>query len=63
MNIPFEYFEDPVVMLNDERLLTAFMEDHTNFNIGEACRMLSMDAIRLTRAMERLGLEFNGDVE
>lgn len=63
MTIPFEYFEDPVVMLNDERILSAFVEDHPNFNIGEACRMLSMDAIRLTRAMERLGLEFNGDVE
>ena len=63
INIPFQYFEDPIVMLNDERLLNAFVEEHPNFSIGEACRMLSMDAIRLTRAMERLGLEFNGDVE
>ena len=55
-NLPFPYFEDPIVMQNDERLLTAFVEEHPNFAIDEACRMLSMDAVRLTKAMRRVGL-------
>ena len=64
INIPFEYFQDPIVMQNDERILNAFVEDHPNFLLDEACRMLSMDAVRLLKAMKRVGLELQwGDSE
>ena len=56
-NIPFEYFSEPVVMKNDDRLVSAFVEDHPNFLLDEACRMLSMDAVRLIKAMKRVGLD------
>ena len=63
-NIPFEYFQDPIVMQNDERILNAFVEDHPNFLLDEACKMLSMDAVRLLKAMKRVGLELQwGDSE
>ena len=55
-NLPFEYFNEAVVMKNDERLVTAFVEEHPDFSIDEGCRMLSMDAVRLTQAMSRVGL-------
>ena len=64
INIPFEYFQDPIVMQNDERILNAFVEDHPNFLLDEACKMLSMDAVRLLKAMKRVGLELQwGDSE
>ena len=63
-NIPFEYFQDPIVMQNDDRLLNAFVEEHPNFLLDEACRMLSMDAVRLLKAMKRVGLDLQwGDSE
>ena len=63
-NIPFEYFQDPIVMRNDERILNAFVEDHPNFLLDEACRMLSMDAVRIIKAMKRVGLDLEwGDSE
>ena len=63
-NIPFEYFQDPIVMQNDDRLLNAFVEEHPNFLLDEACKMLSMDAVRLLKAMKRVGLELQwGDSE
>ena len=58
-NIPFEYFQDPIVMRNDERILNAFVEDHPNFLLDEACRMLSMDAVRIIKAMKRVGLDLD----
>ena len=64
INIPFEYFQDPIVMQNDDRLLNSFVEEHPNFLLDEACKMLSMDAVRLLKAMKRVGLELQwGDSE
>ena len=64
INIPFEYFSEPVVMKNDDRLVSAFVEDHPNFLLDEACRMLSMDAVRIIKAMKRVGLDLEwGDSE
>ena len=64
INIPFEYFSEPVVMKNDDRLVTAFVEEHPNFSIEDGCRMLSMDAVRLLKAMKRVGLDLEwGDSE
>ena len=40
----FSYFEDPVVMKNDERLIFLFIEEHPNFSISEASQKLSMSA-------------------
>ena len=63
-NIPFEYFQDPIVMQNDERILNAFVEDHPNFTVEDGFRMLSMDAVRLIKAMKRVGLDLQwGDSE
>ncbi len=56
-NIPFEYFQDPIVIKNDDRLVSAFVEDHPNFSIEDGCKMLSMDAVRLIKAMKRVGLD------
>ena len=56
-NIPFEYFQDPIVMQNDDRLLNAFVGEHPNFSIEEGCKLLSMDAVRLIKAMKRVGLD------
>ena len=64
INIPFEYFSEPVVMKNDDRLVSAFVEEHPNFSIEDGCKMLSMDAVRLLKAMKRVGLELQwGDSE
>ena len=57
INIPFEYFQDPIVIKNDDRLVSAFVEDHPNFSIEDGCKMLSMDAVRLIKAMKRVGLD------
>ena len=63
-NIPFEYFQDPIVIKNDDRLVSAFVEDHPNFSIEDGCKMLSMDAVRLIKAMKRVGLDLEwGDSE
>ena len=63
-HLPFKYMEDPIVMMNDERTLNAFVEDHPNFSIEDGCKMLSMDAVRLIKAMKRVGLELQwGDSE
>ena len=56
-NIPFEYFQDPIVMQNDDRLLNAFVGEHPNFSIEEGCKLLSRDAVRLIKAMKRVGLD------
>jgi hypothetical protein len=63
-HLPFRYMEDPIVMMNDERVLNAFVEDHPNFTVEDGCRMLSMDAVRLIKAMKRVGLDLQwGDSE
>ncbi len=58
-HLPFKYMEDPIVMMNDERTLNAFVEDHPNFSIEDGCKMLSMDAVRLLKAMKRVGLDLD----
>ena len=57
-NLPFRFIEDPIVMRNDERVLTSFAEERSQFSIDEACRLLSMDAVRISRTLERLGMTF-----
>lgn len=54
-NLPFKYMGDPVVMKNDERIVSSYLEEHHEFLIWEACMVLSMDPLRLARTMARLG--------
>lgn len=59
----FSYFEDPIVMKNDERAISSYIEENPDFSIGEASQKLSMSPIRIIRTMRRLGLHFEEEFE
>lgn len=61
-SLPFKYMEDPIVMRNDEIIVSSYLEEHNEFIIREACTALSMDAVRVSRAMARLGIPLEVEV-